>query len=344
VRARRGGLGALVALAAAVALLAGCGGGDDGATTGAGAGTAPAERVSLVLDWFPNANHAGVYGALQEGLFAAEGVDVRPRVPADPTTTLKEVAAGKADLGVSYQPEVLIARSQGLPVRAVGALVVHPLNSVMARTDRGITRPRDLEGKTVGIAGVPSDRALLDTVVRDDGGDPARVKTRVVGFSLAPALAAGRVDAVIGAYWNVEQVDLARKGVPTTVFRLEEHGVPDYDELVLVTSDRTARERPEMLRAVLAGLARGQRWARENPGAAAASLVAANPDLDAADLPEQLRLTLPLLSPDDEPPLTVDVAEWTAFATWMRERGLLQEPVDAADAVTPEFLPAGDGR
>lgn len=332
---------ALCLVSLALGLAAGCGGGGDEA---AGTAGAPAERARMVLDWYPNANHAGLYAAAREGLFARAGADVRLSVPADPTTTLKEVAAGKADLAVSYQPEVLIARSQGLPVTAVGALVVHPLNTVLVRADRGITRPRDLEGRTVGIAGVPSDRALLDTVVRADGGDPSRVRTRVVGYALAPALAAGRVDAVIGTYWNAEKVDLEAKGVPVRAFRLERNGVPDYDELVLVTSDRVARERPGMLRAVLAGLAEGQRWAAANPGRAGAHLLDANPDLDRSTLDRRIAMTLPLLVPPDEAPLTVDPAEWRRFAAWMRANGLLEKPVAVDDAVTAEFLPRGAAR
>ena len=194
-------LRALAVLLAATALVAGlaigCGGGDEPA---AGDG---ARQVDLILDWYPNADHAGIYGAVDEGYFADEGLDVHPSVPSDPAAALKQVGAGKAPFAISYEPEVLLARSEGIPVVAVGAIVTHPLNSVIVRTDRGIERPRDLEGKTVGIAGVPSDRPLLDAVVRHDGGDPAQVRTKNVGFDLSPALAAGKVDAVIGAYWNM---------------------------------------------------------------------------------------------------------------------------------------------
>ena len=160
---------ALLAAAALAALVVGCGG-DDSASAPEGA-----DQVDLILDWFPNADHAGVYGAIDEGYFADEGLDVSPVVPSDPAASLKQVGAGRAPFAISYEPEVLLARAAGVPVVAVGALVTHPLNSVIVRTDRGISRPRDLEGKTVGIAGVPSDRPLLDAVVRADGGDPAEV-------------------------------------------------------------------------------------------------------------------------------------------------------------------------
>ncbi len=324
-------LAALLAVAAlAAAALAGC---DDDATT------ATAERAELILDWFPNADHAGVYGAIDEGYFAEEGLEVTATVPSDPAASLKQVGTGKAPFAVSYAPEVLIARAAGVPVVAVGAIAVHPLNSVIARTDRGVSRPRDLEGKTVGIAGVPSDRPLLDAVVAADGGDPARVSTRNVGFSLSPALAAGKVDAVIGAYWNIELVELERQEVPAQAFRLEENGVPDYDELVVVTSDETARDRPDLVEAFLRGLRAGQDWAATDQAGAVEHLIGANGDLDPEVVKEQLALTADLLSPPDEPTLTVSPDEWAALADWMRDNGLLTGQVDAADAVTDRFLP-----
>ena len=326
----------LALIAAAVvacgALAAGCG--DDDATP-----AGDAENVELILDWFPNADHAGIFGAVAQGYFADEGLDVKPTVPSDPAAALKQVGTGRAAFAVSYEPEVLIARSQGVPVVAVGALVTHPLNSVLVRDDRGITRPRDLEGKTVGAAGVPSDRPLLDAVVRSDGGDPSKVAMRNIGFTLAPALAAGRVDAVIGAYWNIEQVELDGQGVKVSALRLEQHGVPDYDELVVVTNDEIVRDRPDLVRAFLRGLRSGQDWAATDETGAVDHLLDANPDLVRDTLVEQMKLTAPLLSPSDEPTLSVDPADWEAYARWMRDNGLLTKPFDASDAVTAAFLP-----
>ncbi len=236
---------------------------------------------------------------------------------------------------------MLLARAEGIPVKAVAALAVHPLNSVIVRSDRGIDRPADLAGKTVGAAGLPFDRPLLDTVVRADGGDPSGIRLRNVGFNLAPALAAGQVDALVGAYWNVEVPELEHQGVDVEVFRLEEFGVPDYDELVVVTSDEIARDRPTLVEALLRGLERGQDWAATDQAGAADHLIDANPDLDRDVLAEQLRLTAPLLSPSDQPTLALDPAEWEGYAAWMRGNGILTRPVDVADAVTDAFLPDG---
>lgn len=335
---RRVPVAGAVAAVALLAGLAGCGGDDSSssATT-----TTPHQTATIVLDWYPNVDHAGILAAKTQGFFDDAGVTVRTQVPSDPAASLKQVAAGKVPFAVSYEPEVLVARSQGLPVVAVGAIVQQPLNAVMVRADRGVTRPRQLAGRTVGAAGVPSDRPLLDAVVRADGGDPAAVTMRNVGFSLSPALAAGKVDAVIGAYWNVEKPELERTGTTVTVLKLEEHGVPNYDELVLVTSEKTIAQKPDLVRAVLTGLALGQTWVGEHPAETVTMLKAANKDLNAAVLPQQVALTAPLLDPKDAAPLAIDPAEWGRFATWMRQKGLLTKDVDGTKAANASFLPAG---
>lgn len=331
---RRALLVLTIALAASGMVLSGCGDED-------GDASAP-ERVSLILDWYPNVDHAGIFGAIDQDYFADEGLAVAATVPSDPAASLKQVGVGRADFAISYEQEVLLARAEGVPVVAVGALITHPLNTVLVRSDRGIATARDLEGKTVGVAGVPSDRPLLDSVVRSAGGDPSQVTVRTIGFTLAPSLAAGKVDAVIGAYWNVEQIELERQGVGVSALRLEDNGVPDYDELVVVTSDDTARARPETVRAFLRALRKGQDWAATDQTGAVESLLAANGDLDEETVADQLEVTAELLSPPDERALSIDPAEWTRFAAWMRENGLLSKPVNVGSAVTARFLPDGD--
>ncbi|MBM3665597.1 MAG: hypothetical protein FJW92_07385 [Actinobacteria bacterium] len=336
----------LAALASALALMpalvAGCG--DGGASTAAStattAGGAP-EKVSLVLDWFPNADHAGIAVAQEKGLDTKAGADITTSVPSDPTTTLTAIAAGKKDLGITYAPELLIARAEGVPVKAVGAIAQVPLNSIIARSDRGITRPRDLEGKVVGIAGVPSDRALLDTVVAADGGDPSRVQIKVVGYSLAPSLAAGKVDAVIGAYWNIEGPDLRNKDVPIEIMRIDDHGVPRYDELVVVASEDAIRDRPAAIRAALAGIAAGTEAAAKDAGGAVKALTKANPDIAKAVLPAQVSDTIPALLPEGSAPLRMDSAQWDALAAWMQATGLVKGDVTGSGAIDTSLLPEG---
>ncbi len=330
------------ALALAPALIAGCGssGAPEAGSTGTGATTA-AQDVSVVLDWYPNADHAGIVVAEAAGLDAAAGADITTSVPSDPTTTLTTIAAGKKDLGITYAPELLIARSKGVPVKAVGAIAQVPLNAIIARSDRGITRPRDLEGKVVGVAGVPSDRALLDTVVAADGGDPSRVQTKVVGYSLSPSLAAGKVDAIIGGYWNIEGPDLRAKNVPITIMKIDDYGVPRYDELVLVASEDAIRDRPGAIRAALAGIAAGTTAAVSDARAAVTALEKANPDIARSVLPAQVADTLPALLPDGGAPLAMDGGQWDALAEWMTQTGLVDTPVSGSDAIDTSLLPEG---
>jgi len=334
----------LIAFAAVLALgpavVAGCGG--SSASTAGSTGTTASgtpEKVSLVLDWFPNADHAGIAMAQEKGLDAKAGANITTSVPSDPTTTLTAIAAGKKDLGITYAPELLIARAKGVPVKAVGAIAQVPLNSIIARADRGITRPRDLEGKVVGIAGVPSDRALLDTVVRADGGNPAKVGTKVVGYSLAPSLAAGKVDAVIGAYWNIEGPDLRLKDVPITIMKIDDYGVPRYDELVVVASEDAIRDRPAAIRAALAGIAAGTEAAAGDPGGAVTALEKANPDIAKKVLPAQVSDTLPALLPEGSAALRMDAAQWDALAAWMVKEGLVKDGVSGSGAIDSSLLP-----
>ena len=170
-------------------LLSACAGSDPTATQApTPTGTPVVTKVSLALDWFPNSNHAGFYMALEKGYYRDEGLEVDIFVPANPEDVLKTVGAGRDDFGVSYQAEVLLARGAGVPVKSIAALVQHPLNSIMALEESGITQPRDLAGKTVGITGIPFEEALFSAMLVYDGISPADVPLVNVGFDLVPAL------------------------------------------------------------------------------------------------------------------------------------------------------------
>lgn len=330
----------VISLAAILIATSACGGGDGTPPDAQGPRT-----TEIILDWFVNADHAGLFSAEAGGHFAARGVELETVVPSDPAAALKEVAAGRSDFAVSYQPEVLRARSEGIPVVAVAALVRVPLNSVIVRTDRGITRPRDLAGATVGVTGLPTEKALVRAVVEADGGDPDAVTLRTVGFELGPAIASGRVDAIAGAYWNIELPELAARGIPVDAFRVDDHGVPPYAELVLVTGEDLLAGDPRLVHDVLAGLAAGHRDLTEDTAPAIAALRAANPDLAGELLAAQVEETAPLIAPGGAPPLVLSATDappaesWQTFADWMLERGLLDSEIDAATAIDPGFLP-----
>ena len=248
----------LLALAALVA--AGCGEKEDVLTPEG------SKRVELMLDYFPNADHAPIYAAQAAGDFKEAGLDVEIRQPPDPAAPLKQVAAGRVDLAISYEPEVLRARDKGLNVVSVGALVQRPLTSIISLPKAGIRTPADLEGKTVGTAGIDYQAAYLRTILLEAGVTPSTVKERNVGFGLNPALLTGKVDATLGAFWNYEGVDLKRRGRKPRIIRVDKAGVPTYNELVLVANADALERDGGTIRAFIGALSRGVRELREEPG------------------------------------------------------------------------------
>lgn len=297
-------------------------------------------QVSVALDWYPNANHAGLFLGQERGYFAAEGLDVNLYTPSDPTAVLQTVGAGRDTFGISYQTDVLLARAQGVPVVSIAALVQHPLLSVMFLQEAGIARPRDLVGKTVGYPGIPSQEAILATMLETDGAALSDVRLINIEFNLVPALISGRVDAVMGAYWTHETILAEREGYAVAILRVEEWGVPDYYELVMVTNEETVVNQPELVTAFLRALQRGYEAAIADPQAALDALVAAYPGTDRAVEEEGLRLLVPVWT--NEVPIfgTQTPERWEAHANWMKERGLIPDDLDVGRAYTTALLPA----
>jgi putative hydroxymethylpyrimidine transport system substrate-binding protein len=307
-------------------------------------GAGKTERVDLVLDWFPNADHAGIYNAIGRGDFSKAGLDVSPRAPGDTSSPLKLLSSGKADLAISYEPEVLLARAKGAKVVAIGALVQEPLTSIMSIGDKAITDPGQLEGRKIGTSGIPYQDAYLQTIVKKAGIDPNRVHAVNVGFSLVPALLTKKVDATLGAFWNVEGVELARRHKNPRILRMNRVGVPTYDELVVVAREQDVRTRGALLRRFMRALAVGHQALRKGIGGAVDALVAANPDLDRGLQRAQVEATLPVFFPRDKskPFGYQDPAAWKAYTQWMLDNGLIDSPAGATRAFTNEFLP-GEG-
>ncbi len=296
--------------------------------------------LTLMLDYFPNADHAGIYAAEAGGHFRDAGLDVTIRQPPDPAAPIKQVAAGRVDLAVSYEPEVLRARDKGLRVVSVAALVRKPLTSIMSLPKARIRSPRDLEGKTVGTAGIDYQSAYLRTILVDAGVDPSSVKERNVGFSLTPALLTGRVDATLGAFWNYEGTELRLKGRDPRIVRMEQAGLPTYDELVLVANESALERDGGHIRAFVTALERGTRQLARNPDRGIEALLDANRDLDPRLQRAVVRVTLPLFLPRDGRPFGWQApGEWQAFTAWMRENRLLERIPDAGGAFTNELLP-----
>jgi putative hydroxymethylpyrimidine transport system substrate-binding protein len=323
----------VVLLVAALVLVA-CG--ERKEPTAAGPGQ---KRVTLLLDWLPNADHAPIYAAQATGAFRKAGLDVRIETPSDATTPLKLLAARRVDLAITYEPELLLARDKGQGLVGVGALVQRPLSSLISLKGK-VKAPKDLAGKRVGVTGLPSDEAALRAILAKAGVDRNRVKTVDVGFNLVPSLLGKKVDAILGAYWNIEAVQLARQHKDPSVIPIDQAGVPTYDELVFAAREDYAGEQGEIVRRFMQALARGAQAMRANPEVAVDALVGANKDLDRDTQLAMVRKTLPAFFPTAGKPFGwMDPSQWTAYGDWMHEGDLLTRPTNAARALTNEFLP-----
>jgi len=267
---------ALLAAVIAATGLGACGG--DGAEPGA------SQEATLVLDFQPNAVHAGIYAALHRGYFEDEGIDLTIQEPSASTDAPKFLETGRADLAIMDINDFGIALERGLDLRMLAALVQRPLAAVIAADRDAVRRPRDLEGGTVGVTGLPSDDAALDAVLEADGADPASVERVTIGFESVAALSAGRVDAAT-AFWNAEGVTLQRLGEPTREFRIDDYGAGTYPELLVVAPESSDETTATGFRSALQR-AYGELGAE--PDAALADLLDQVPGLDEDEQAAQL--------------------------------------------------------
>ena len=328
---------AAVALASVLALAA-CGAKDEPT-----ASPDSTQRVDLVLDFFPNADHAPIYAAQAIGAFRQAGLDVRIRTPSDPAAPLKLVAGGQADIAISYEPELLLARDKGLRVASIAALVQKPLTSVMAIAGSKVRRVADLKGKTVGTAGIPYQSAYLKTILKKAGVPEGSVREINVGFNLVPAMLSKKVDATLGAFWNYEGVQLRRAHKRPTVIRMEQAGVPTYSELVFVAREEDLKRRGDLMRRFVQAVGRGAEAVRKDPAAGVDPLLKANKDLDPGLQTDAVKATVPVFFPADKgrPWGWQNPIEWRDYGAWMLENGLITRPASPT-ALTNEYL-AGQG-
>jgi len=332
---RRPAIAAILALSLALTLAA-CGAKQDVISA------SETKPFPVVLDFFPNADHAALYAAIAHNDFREVGLDVRPQVPSDPSAPLKLLAAGKADMAISYEPELLLARDQGLKLVSIGALVQRPLTSIIALPGQHVSKVADLAGKTVGTAGIPYQAAELRTALQTAGVSASKVKEVNVGFNLVPAMLSGKVAATLGGFWNYEAIQLQRLHKHPVTIPIDRAGVPQYDELVLVVREDEAHTRGQDLRAFLQALTRGEREVRADPAAAAAYVVKANPSLDPKLQLASIEQTLPAALPAEagKPFGWQSPPAWASFGSWMLSHALLQhDPNAGLPPFSNEFLP-----
>jgi putative hydroxymethylpyrimidine transport system substrate-binding protein len=327
---------AIVALAVgAAAIVAGCGEKSETTTSGT------PEPFTLALDFYVNPDHAGVFEAIDNGYFRDAGLEVEPQTPSDPSAPIRQVAAGRADLAISYEPEVLLAHDQGLPVKAVAAVVPTPLTSMIWLRESGIRDVKDLRGKTIATAGIPYQEAYLDTILDDAGLSSSDVDVVDVQQGLLPAVLSGKAQAMLGGFLNVEGVDLQLRGKDPTVIPVNKLGIPTYDELVLVANSDTLDEDSESIRLFIDALERGTEAAVDDPEGATQAILDAGKGLDPKITAAEVDRTLPLLLPkgSKQPYGYMDPKEWERFAQFFADQGVIKALPATDDVLTNDLLP-----
>jgi putative hydroxymethylpyrimidine transport system substrate-binding protein len=287
-----------------------------------GAGTAGAEKLTLMLDWFPNVDHLPIYLAEERGFFDRAGIDVQILVPSDTADALKLAAAGQVDLAVSYQPQAIIAAAEGMDLRVAGRLVTHPLTTLLFLEKSGIRSPKDLAGRKIGFTVPGLMDVLLAAFARLNGIEEYTAVH--VGFSIVPSLSSGKVAAVMGPFKTYETVILASHGYRAGFFELENRGIPDYDELIFVGGRRTAAGKKAAIIAFAEAVQAGIEAARADPEGALADYLRAVPDADPEIEAEAFALTLPYYAKTQQS----DPARWRRFAQFALRHGLIDRPVD----------------
>jgi len=289
--------------------------------------------LTLMLDWFPNVDHMPIYVAQQRGFFKGQGVSVKILNPSDTADALKLAAAGKVDLAVSYEPQTLMAAAGGIDVRVVGRLIGHPLTTLMVLKTSNIVKPDDLSGRTIGYTVPGLMDVLMDAFAKINGITDYRLVN--VGFSIAPALSAGRVDAVMGPFKTYETVTMAAEGLDTGYFELEKWGIPDYDELIFICSPKTLTTKQKQVQGFVNAVAQGIEAIAGSPDAALADYFKALPDADRKVEAAAFDLTRPFYAKDQE----CDRAGWQSFADFALKHGLIERPVQV-DGLLPDVLNA----
>jgi putative hydroxymethylpyrimidine transport system substrate-binding protein len=341
------GIAPAAACVVSVLTLAACGGGSGSTagTTTAGAlpGALPhPTHATLILDFTPNAVHAGIYRALAAGYYGRENIDLQVVQPSATAEPLSLVEAGGAQFGLADGSDVASAIDRGGREEAVLAIVQRPLGGLIALASEHVRSPAQLQGRTVGITGVPSDRAVLDTEVRNAGGDPARVHVVTVGFDGAQGLLAGRLAAFTG-FVPDDGVGLAAGGHPITPFWLDRNGGPAYPGLVAFTTRALARADPALVRDFLAATIRGYEDTLRDPARSLAELLRANPALPRALTAASLRAYLPLFAARGVPFGTLQPAHVAELSDWMLANRLISAPIPFARYGSDAFLPRATG-
>ena len=287
------------------------------------------DKLTLLLDWFVNPDHAPIFVAQERGYFAARGLDVEIIAPADPNDPPKLVAAGRADIAVSYQPQLHVQVAAGLPLTRFGTLIATPLNTLLVLEDGPVKSIADLKGRKIGFSVGGFEDALLRAMLARHGLSLDDITLVNVNFSLSPALLSGQVDAVIGAYRNFELNQMDIEGYRGRAFYVEEHGVPSYDELILVANPEHMNR--AILRRFLDALEDGVQYLVNHPEESWKLFIRGRSELDDELNRRAWRDTLPRFALR---PAALDRARYARFARFMQEQGLIPQALSVAEYAT----------
>ena len=286
--------------------------------------------ISLALDWYPNSNHAGIYYGIDNGYFEENDINVDVYTPSDPASILQTVASGRDEFGISYQPDLLLARSEGIPVVAVHSIVKTPLNSIMTLGDSGIDNPSKLKNKTIGYPGIPLNIGILSSILEEQDLTIDDVNLVDVGFDLVPALLSERVDAIIGAFWSHESILIELEGREVNILKFEEWGIPKYHELVLVTSEEYFKNNEETVEKFVDAFSRGYKKSIENNDKSMEALIAAFPEVNIELETQGIKLLSPLWQESFD---SDGMDSWNKFGDWMKDKGLISESLDVEKSI-----------
>ncbi len=309
----------------AVVPLAGCGTDDSG--------SAPNVDATLLLDFQANAVHTGIYTAIERGYDSALGVNLTARVPGSTTDSVKLLASGRADLAILDIHDLALAREAGSDLVGVMAIVQTPLAAIFAQPQ--IRTPRELEGRRVGVTGLPSDDAVLRSIVAGAGGDPDKVRPTTIGFTAVRSVLTGRVAGATG-FWNAEGVALRARRPQIREFRVEEFGAPSYPELVLTVTRETLQDRAALVRASVAALARGYEEVLSDPENGVSTIVAAVPGLQREQVQREFDAVSPSFTAGARGFGELDRPRLEQWARWEKRFGITKRE--------PEIKLAFDGR
>ena len=291
--------------------------------------------VSLMLDWYPNANHVPIYVAMKEGYFEEEGVNLTINMPAEVDDPIKMAGSGQTDIAVSYPSVIMQAVAEGVPAKTIGSLVQQRLDAVIYKKESDINSPKDLEGKKVGYSATTVSENIIEAMMEEDGGNYAKAEMVNVGWDLIPALATDKVDATIGAYMNHEFLMFEKEGYDVDYFDFVDYGVPDADELIFVAGDDTIANKEEALKGFMRAVKKGFDKAKEDPEAGIETIFENEDNAYVLDKEIEKKswemLQDYMVSKGDFG--SINAEDYEAFANFLAEKGSIAKELTASDMI-----------